>query len=617
MTSTPGYAGRLLRLDMSKLRSRAEPWSKEWAGLFLGGRGLASRLLYKEVSPEDKPFSEGNKLYLMSGPICGTAMPLAAQMAVVSKSPATGIYGLAMVGGHFSPELKKAGYDGIVVEGRSEQPTYVVVDDDKVEFRDAGKYWGMPTDRTQEFMLRELGGYYKTACIGPAGENLVRFAAVTVGRRTASRCGLGSVMGWKRLKAIAVRGRGEVEVADRGKVERVAEKAKKIVDDAPITRNYFKEFGTSNDAIKCNKHGVLPTRNFQTGVFEGALDISGEAMKAKGYIKGKTGCYNCHLECGRLTVVDKGPYAGAVTEGPDYDTLFSLGSNCGNSNVESVIAADMLCDTLGLDTISTGVVVSFAMECFERGIWSLKDTDGIDLRFGNHEAIVKLIPMIAYRQGIGDMLAEGVKMAAGHLGKGAQRYAMHVKGLEIGGYDPRGSSGIGFSMALGSRGGCHHGQGYLIPQELTLASVDRYAVKGKGVLVKENGEERRACDSAVACKFARYGIGDLAEMLSAVTGETYGSDELHVIGERVNNVERAYNVREGIRRRDDYLPKRFLEEPMPDGPAKGRIIDNESLLEDFYAVAGWDSQGVPTRRKLEAIGLSDLYRELAALGIAE
>ncbi|MBI4258217.1 MAG: aldehyde ferredoxin oxidoreductase family protein [Thaumarchaeota archaeon] len=605
-----GYAGHILRLNLSERKATRERWRKEWAHLFLGGRGLAARLLYEEVGKGVKPLSEDNKLYFMSGPLCGTDIPLAAQMAVVGKSPATGIYGLAMVGGDFSPEVKRAGYDGVVVEGRSDSPVWVRIKDEEVEFLDAKSYWGMPTDRTQEFIDRKLSDSYSVACIGPAGENLVNYAAVVVGRRTASRCGLGAVMGWKKLKAIAVKGTGVVKVSDPSKVRRMVDEAKKIVDEAPITKKYFKEYGTSVGPVNCSSHGVLPTRNFQTGVFDGAWELSGEAMKQKGYIRDKVGCYNCHLKCGRVTMVDKGPYVGAVSEGPDYDTLFALGSNCGNSNVESVIAAETLCDTLGLDTISTGVVISFAMECFERGVLKKEEVDGIDLRFGNHDAIVKLIPKIAYREGIGDLLAGGVREAAKKLGRGADQYAMHVKGLELGGYDPRGATGIGFSMAVGSRGGCHHGQGYTIPDELTFSRVDPFAIRGKGAFVKKRGEERRITDSAVTCNFSRFQMDDLAKMLSAVTGEDYRGDDLYIIGERINNVERCYNVREGIRRKDDYLPDRFLREPMPEGPARGRRIDNDELLNDFYAAAKWDSQGIPTSEKLEELGISDIGRSL-------
>lgn len=610
MSKYKGYHGKILRVNLSKNDVQEQQLSDSLIEEYLGGRGWAAKILYDELKPKIDPLSEENKLVFIPGVFAATGVPVVSRFVAAAKSPLTGTFSISTCGGYFAPEVRKAGYDMIITEGKASEPVYLWIQDDSVEIKKAKHLWGMPTDATQETIREEIREpKAKIACIGPAGENLVLYAGIFTDRRTAGRGGLGAVMGSKNLKAIAVRGTRDIEVADPDRLKKLIKAIYKILA-GPMMKPFIK-YGTPGTVNQMNELGILPTRNWQTGVFEGHEDISAEAL-AKNVTK-KVSCHNCPVPCGHISVVREGPYAGALTEGPEYETLYSLGSNCGNSNLESVIYADMLCDRYGLDSISTGCVIAFAMECFEKGLISRDDTDGIELRFGNHQAIIEMIHRIAFRKGFGDLLAQGVKRISEKIRNGSERFAMHIKGLELGGYDPRGAQGQGVSMATSCRGGCHGKGGYMVAFEAFMGAVDRFATSGKGELIKTVRLGGILTDSLNLCAHGARAVRKKLrlKLISAVIGLDLTEEELTLICERIDNVERAFNVREGFTRKDDTLPWRLLNEPMPDGPTKGMVASIEANLNEFYEISGWDkATGIPTKTKLESLGLHHIAEEL-------
>lgn len=609
-----GWAGKILRIDLSKRKILKQPLSQQLARNFVGGRGLGAKILFDELKPRTDPLSENNILIVAVGPLTGTSIPTS-RCVFVTKSPLTHAYLCSFMGGFFPAELKFAGYDALIVSGKAEEPVYIWIKDDEVEIRNAKEVWGMQTDETEKKIRQETDPKARVACIGPAGENLVKYACVIADRRAAGRGGVGAVMASKNLKAIAVRGSGQVNIADPETFKKLRKNLFKEVTSVP---QMLSRYGSSGVVSIMNELGVLPTRNFITGVFEGIEKISGETFD-KFTIKKET-CFSCPIGCGQVRVVKDGPYAGFETVGPEYETIVMFGSHCGNSCPEAIIAADSLCDKLGLDTMSTGYVIGFVMDLYEKGILSKEETDGLDLRFGNHQAIIEMIKKIAFKDGIGKILAEGSLGAAKKIGRGAEKYVMAVKGLEMPGYDPRGLKGHGLSIATSNRGACHN-RGYATQETRGWPwHEDRFAVKGKGRLAAIN--QNRCCiiDYSIWCLFFAFRVNFevyTAKFLPAVTGiDDFGSvDELLKIGERINNVERAFNVREGFTRKDDIFPERFLKEPMPEGNSKGQIFEMKPMLDEYYEVRGWDLEtGIPKREKLEELGLHDVAEELQRLG---
>ncbi len=610
MSKYKAYHGKILRINLSKREIRKQLLSDLLIEEYLGGRGWAAKILYDELKPKTDPLGEENKLVLIPGMFAATGVPVVSRFVAAGKSPSTGTFCISTGGGYFAPEVRRAGYDGIIIEGKASAPVYLWIQDNSVEIKCAKHLWGMLTDVTQESIRKETReDKVKIACIGPAGENLVSCAGIFTDRRAAGRGGLGAVMGSKNLKAITVQGTGDIEVADPAQLKQLIQAIYKIL--AGPMMNDFIEYGTPGTLNQLNELGILPTRNWQTGVFEGHEKISAEALMK--YITKKVGCQSCPVPCGHISEVREGPYTGASTEGPEYETLYSLGSNCGNSNLESIICADMLCDRYGLDSISTGCTIAFVMECFEKGIIGMGDTGGAEVKFGNHRIIAEMIPKIASREGLGDFLAQGVKRISEKIGKESAKFAMHVKGLELGGYDPRGVQGQGVSMATSCRGGCHGKGGYMVAFEAFMGAVDRFATSGKGELIKMARLRSIQGDTLNLCAHGARAIRtDLRlKLISAVFGLDLTEKELTLICERIDNVERAFNVREGFTRKDDTLPWRLLNEPMPDGPAKGKVASIENNLNEFYEISGWDkATGIPTRAKLESLGLRYIADEL-------
>jgi len=600
-----GYIGKILRVDLTERRISTEKLDAEIAKKFIGGKGLGAKILYDSLKLGTDPLSPENILIFASGPLTATLAPTSARWAVVTKSPLTNIFLDCQVGGYFGAAMKLAGFDCIIMEGKADSPVYLWVHDGNAEILNAGDLWGKGCFETENTLKKRLGESAHVASIGPAGENLVRYACISVDKyRQAGRGGAGAVMGSKNLKAVAVRSAGhKIEYADPEGFREAAKKALKVIREnsfIPLRRKY----GTPIWVAPVNKAALLPTRNFRTGVFEKAENISGETMRDKIVVKDGT-CYNCIIQCWKYTHVESGKYKVDELAGPEYESIALLGSDCGVGSIEAVAHASMLCDDLGLDTISTGNSIAFAMECYERGLLTAEDTDGLELKFGNADAEIEMVKKIAYRKGLGNLLAEGVRRASKKIGDGSERFAMHVKGLEIPGYDPRGAFGMALAYATSDRGACHQ-RAWTVRAEIEGKLEPRFSTKGRARFVKETQDERAMCFSLVLCDFAPLEVKHFVELLNKATGFNFTVEDYLKTGERIWNLTRLFNVREGITRKDDTLPPRFMEEPLPEGATKEQVVTKEMLdemLDEYYALRGWDKNGVPTEEKLKELGL--------------
>ncbi|MFX0195192.1 MAG: aldehyde ferredoxin oxidoreductase family protein [Candidatus Hodarchaeota archaeon] len=621
-----GYAGYMLRVALDSGRISREKISEDEARKFLGGCGFAAKILFDELKPSIDPLGYENKLIFMTGPVTGTIFPGNARFVVVGKSPLTGCWGQALAGGFFGPELKYAGFDGIIVESISDEPVYLWIHDGDVEIRDAKNVWGKTTHETEDAIRKEVKDP-KTcvASIGQAGENLVKYACIINDRnRAAGRTGLGALMGSKKLKAVAVRGSGKIKVADEKAFRDLSKRVtSKLLNDPDFKS--FSKYGTAQSPPLLNEQGILPTRNFGTGVFAGAEAIGGETM-SKTILARRETCLACPANCKSICKIIEGPYAGSFNDGPEYETLAALGSLCLNDNLESIVYANHLCNLYGLDTISTGNIIAFTMECHEKGMIP-KENIGFDLKWGDGEAIVRMIEMIAQRQGFGDILANGVKLASEKISNNSEKFAVHVKGLEVAMHEPRGKKGVGLSYATSPRGGVHtesdHDTCYEVENkvpELGLTKpMSRYEIEGKPEMVVKSQNLRAVLNSLVGCLFVfawafrPTTVTDIVNLTSYVTGWKTDIMELMLIGERFHNITRAFNAREGLTRANDILPSVF-EKPLPKGPAAGQYFSKEDLnkmLDEYYELRGWNKvTGIPQHDKLVELGLWDVATEL-------
>ncbi|MBA1333612.1 MAG: Tungsten-containing aldehyde:ferredoxin oxidoreductase [Firmicutes bacterium] len=605
-----GYMGKSLTIDLTKNQFSTEPLDRERARKFLGGRGLGARALFDHDITVDA-FDEKNPVIIATGPLTG-ALFTGSKFVFITKSPLTGIFNDSYCGGSFASEIKFAGYDMITILGKAAKPSYIYIYNDKIEVRDAGHLWGLGSDETESALKKELGREFKVVTIGPAGEKLVPYACVSTDfYHQAGRAGAGAVLGAKNIKAIAIKGSQGIKVAEPDKLFSF------VVNELPVMfkNSVFGEnrirYGTSYTTTSTNALGIMPTRNFQTGTFENIDDINAFAMRER-IVERDKACYGCQVPCGKYSVVKKGKYVGTKVVGPEYETIGLLGSNCGVGEIEAIAKANLLCDQLGLDTMSAGSAIAFAMECFERGILTKDDVDGLDLRFGNDDAQMELIRKIAFREGIGDILAQGVKKASEIIGKGSEEFAIHSKGLELAAYDPRGAFAMGLAYATASRGGCHR---RAKPVDVPGLSQDEYSSfgwKGNAALVERLQDFREIVHSALICDPAlRFGfemkLKGLTDVINMVTGMDFTFDELSLMADRIATLARAYNVKQGITRKDDTLPSRILNQPLPEGPGKGQIIGQETMdrmLDEYYELRGWDKEtGVPTKETLERMGL--------------
>jgi aldehyde:ferredoxin oxidoreductase len=612
LTTYKGYVGKILRADLSTGRTWETKIEDDFAEKWIGGRGFIAKILYDELEPGIDPLSPKNKLVFMTGPLAGTNIPLTGKYTVGMKSPLTKTISVSYCGGHFGPNMKFAGYDGVVFEGKSDKKVYAYLHDGKMELKDASHLWGKTTHETEDAVTIELGSKptLKVSSIGPAGENLVRFASIMSDKHAAAaRCGPGAVMGSKNLKAFAVYGTGRIEThVGRETWRETLAWIGKIVDSNEVVKA-FNADGTTGSVAFVNELGLMPTRNYQEGYFEGADTIGADYIKKHWPDKGFVHCWGCRVLCSKWINVQEGEHAGIKTDRPEHENIFALGSNCGISSFETVAHANLLCDQYGMDTISTGVVASFAMECFERGIIKERDTDGTNLKFGSEKGLLWLIEKIARREGIGNALADGVRIAADGFGGDAWKYAMHVKGLEMPGYDPRGAKGIGLNYATASRG-ADHNDGWTIAVELfgMPQKVDRFAEdenKAKWVMDFQDSTTS-PIDTAVFCDFCLdFGFSPevIERLMHEAVGFNYTYADMVKVGERINNLERLFNLREGYTRKDDDLPVRFLE-PLPTGQSKGQTFDINKTLDSYYKLRGWNEQGIPTKQKLKELSIS-------------
>jgi len=603
-----GYGGRILRVDLSSGRTWAEPMPEELARDYLGGRGVGAYLLYREVPQGTEPLSPANRLYVSAGPLSGLLVPGAGKCDIACKSPLTGGYAGASVGGLLSAEMKCAGYDTIAIQGAAAKPVYLFIDDDRVELRDATPYWGQGSLTTEKALKQALGEEFQIATIGPAGEAGVSFACIShdFGRQ-AGRGGVGAVMGSKKLKAIAVRGSHAIPVADLARYRELA-RALYAACKASPGLEAWQRYGTAGVTTWANEIGAFPTRNFSSGYFEGHPGLSGETMRQAIVVTDKA-CFGCPSPCGKYSFSKK---HGVHVEGPEYETTALIGGDCALGNIEDVAYANYLCDELGLDTISAGNAVAFAIECFERGIIGPQDSGGLTLRFGDPEVVFTLLRQIAGRQGLGATLARGVKHAAATWGKGAEAYAVQVKGMEMSGYESRNAPAMLLAY-MTCDVGAHHNRAWAITYDI---AVGRDAITpDKVARVIELQHIRPLFDTLGACRLQwvelSVDLGHYAPILEAITGVPRSWQDLLHISERIWNLTRLYWLREvpGFGRAWDAPPERMWREPVATGPTAGKQVaraDAERLLDMYYQQRGWDSDGRPTAAKLAELGLDRL-----------
>jgi aldehyde:ferredoxin oxidoreductase len=630
MSKLGGYVGRILRLNLSNRKIEEQELTPELARTWLGGNGIGVRILWDEVAESVHPLSAENILVLATGPLVGTAWPCCGRMEAIAKSPLTGIYGDSNCGGTFGPELKFAGVDVLVITGAADRPVSLWIHDGIVEIEDAKELWGFDTVETESALrLRKGDTGIKVACIGPAGENLVPYASIqATPNRSFGRAGLGAVMGSKRLKAIAARGAMRVPIASPDEFSELARRMHQRIRENEFYPALAR-YGTSGLVSIVNELGRFPTRNFQRGDYAEADKIDGEALRSR-YWERDGGCFACPIRCDKVYRVREGEFAGATTSSLEYETLNSLGAAVDNSNLAAIIAANERCDRLGLDTISTGRAISFAMELYEKGILSKSDTGGRQLRWGDYRFVLDLIERIARRTGLGELLSLGVRNAAEQIGGEAAYYAMEVKGMEIPAQDGRAQQSMGLAHITSSRGADHlkafptidetghpsevvrrYGEAYL--PEMS----DPHATKHKPFLVRDGEDLGAVVDSVGVCKsggthvMAEIYWPEIAAGLSCATGIEFTAHDLKTIGERITNLMRAYNALHGITREDDRLPRRFIEEPSPSAGAKGQIAHAEEMLDEYYALRGWDAgSGWPTPATLKRLGLEEAAERL-------
>jgi aldehyde:ferredoxin oxidoreductase len=596
-----GYCGKILRINLSKREISKEDLDLELAKKFIGGRGLATYFTTQEVGAGVEPLSPENKIIFATGPLTGSAAPTAGRYMVVTKSPLSGTIASSNSGGFWGPELKRAGYDLIIVEGKADKPCYISIKDDTVEIKDAQKYWGKLVSEATDLLLEEAGDdKARVMTIGPAGEKQSLIAAIMNDKyRAAGRSGVGAVMGSKNLKAVVVRGSGKLAPANAEMTKEVLNGIRKKIKENAVTSQGLPAYGTAILVNIINESGVYPTKNFQRSYFETADKASGEALAEK-YLVRNVACYGCPIACGRRCRID-----GVETEGPEYETLWAYSANCGIDDLEAVIKANNWCNEYGLDTISAGTTIACAMELYEKGIIKPDEIDGPPLKFGSSEAIVEWTREMGAGEGFGAKLAAGSYRLAESYG--VAELSMSVKKLEIPAYDPRGIQGQGLQFATSNRGGCHV-RGYLIsPEILGLPQkLDRFSLEGKAAWVKAFQDLTAVIDSLGLCLFTSFAANadDYKDMFNAIVGEDWITEELLEAGDRIWNLERMYNLKAGIQPEEDKLPRRLLEEPIPEGPSKGHVHRLAELLPQYYKERGWSEEGIPTEAKLAQLGIA-------------
>jgi aldehyde:ferredoxin oxidoreductase len=605
------WHGRLLRVDLTHEKLSTEEIDPQLARDFIGGRGWAIKVLRDEVDPTVDPLSPQNKLIFATGPLTDTPAPTGNRYMVVTKAPLTGAIAVSNAGGMYPTEMKRTGYDMFIFEGKAERPVYLWINDDQVEIRSAEHLWGKTVPETEDALLEETAPQAKVACVGPAGERLVKMASIMNDKhRAAGRSGVGAVMGSKNLKAVVVRGTQRAALAGPDAMRALSREVRQEVAADVKKGSSLREYGTAYVPIVTNEIGILPTHNFQSGVFEGVEGITGVVLKEKYLIRPKA-CYGCPIACGRKTRVEVPGYDGEG-EGPEYETIAALGSGCGVDDLAAVTRANYACNELGLDTISAGMTIACAMELYEGGVLPESDV-GHPLRFGDADAVIDLVEKTAYRDGFGDALAEGSYRLAEMYGR--PELSMTAKKQEFPGYDPRGAQGMGLLYAT-SNVGASHMAGDIAYMEVfgVPKKIDPLTIERKPWYIKHFEDLFTIIDAAGLCVFlsirylcdATYEVMPtrLTALLNLATGADYTVESLLEAGDRIYTLERLFLTEAGFSRADDTLPKRMLAEPMPDGPAQGHVVALDQMLPQFYRLRGWDENGVPTGAKLAELGLT-------------
>lgn len=596
-----GWMGTLLRVNLTNGTIAKEKLNQKLAKKYIGARGLGTKYYIDEVDPNAEPLSEENKLIFMTGPLTGTFAASAARYNVVTKGPLTGTIAASNSGGAFGPELKMAGYDGIIFEGKANKPVYLLIEDDNVKLEEADDLWGRNVSETTDALTQKHGEDFKVACIGPAGEKLVLFAGVMNDKnRAAGRTGVGAVMGFKNLKAVVVKGTRSVKVADPDAFFEACKDARAKLKANPVTGAGLAAYGTEVLVNIVNGVGSFPTKNWKYAMFDKADETGGEALAEKYLLRNK-GCFACSIGCGRLTKLN-GKYDD-IGEGPEYEAAWALGGDCMISDLGAITKANFICNELGMDPITLGSTIACAMEMYEKGILTDEDLGG-PLNFGDADALVDFAMKTGMREGFGDVMALGsYRMAEKY---GCPELSMSVKKQEMPAYDGRGIQGIGLNYATSNRGGCHV-RGYMIsPEVLGLPmKVDQFETEGKASLLKLFQDLTAVVDSLGICLFTTFGIGlpEIAAMYRTAAGEDISDEELLKSGERIWNMEKSYNLKNGFGKADDTLPPRLLNDPIPEGPAKGKVSMLDVMLKEYYEVRGWDENGIPTEEKLKELDL--------------
>lgn len=602
MTQANGWIGTILRINLTEGSIKKEPLNMQDAHDYVGARGLGTKYYCNEVDPKVDPLSPENKLIFMTGPLTGTAACSAGRYEVVSKAPLTGIIGAANSGGHFGPELKYAGYDGIIFEGKADHPVYLHINDDQVELLDASELWGQGVHETTE-ALEAKHGKVRVSCIGTPGERCMLFAAIMNDKnRAAGRGGMGAVMGSKNLKAIAVRGTGGVTVARPEGFMNEVTKARTMLKEHPVTGNGLGTFGTEILVNIVNEVGGLPLCNGRDGSYwEQADDTSGERLNETHLVKNQ-GCFGCSIACGRVTKIEGKGNLDGFGEGPEYEAGWSYGAACGVNDISSIVKANFICNEQGMDPITLGSTVACAMELYEMGAIPEEDI-GFPLRFGDAAAMVKLTQMCADGEGFGKTIGLGSYRLAEKYGH--PELSMSVKKQEMPAYDGRAIQGIGLEYATSNRGGCHV-RGYMISPEVLGIPVklDPQVTEGKGAMLKTFQDLTALCDSTGMCLFTTFGIGlpEIAGQYREAVGSDETDEEILLKGERIWNLEKRFNMEAGVEK--DTLPPRLLREALPSGPAKGKVNELQTMLADYYEARNWTADGIPTPEKLAELNVT-------------
>ncbi len=598
-----GWVGKILRVDLTSGSLKTEDLNPALARHYVGARGLGTKILYDEMDPTADALGPENKLLFVTGPLTGTGAISSGRYNVVTKSPLTGAIAASNSGGYFGPELKYAGFDLIILEGKAAAPVYLYVENGRAELRKAAHLWGRTTSETEDTIRAETDPDACVACIGPAGEKMVLFAGVINDKtRAAGRSGVGAVMGSKNLKAVAVRGTGSIKVADRDGFRAAMVKTLDMAKAAPVTSSGLPTYGTAVLVNVINAHGAFPTRNFQTGTMPTADKISGETLASTLLVR-KKACLGCPMSCGRPTEIKSGPYRGKG-EGPEYEAIWAMGGSCGVDNLEAVTKANYICNELGFDPISFGATLACAMELAQRGALPADLTD-LPLEFGNADTLVEAARLTGLREGIGDLLAEGSFRLASRFGH--PELSMSSKKQEYPAYDPRGIQGMALQYATSNRGGCHV-RGYMVSPEIlgVPEKLDPFVTEGKASWTKAFQDLTALVDSSGICLFTTFAIGgpEVAEMLTTATGVKYTTEQWVQAGERIWNLERLFNLKAGFTAKDDTLAPRLLKEPLPEGAPKGRVAELAAMLPEYYRLRGWDEDGVPTAETKERLALA-------------